>query len=315
MPMADRGQDSGTPFVTLNASSGLRGLTFWYPEQNLMEVLPYPWTLQSLGPKCWLVDVTLGNSYQAADFASHPSDGHIIRYLAGAPLRRGLRVGQSREGGWVEDVQFNPHYSLRLHAGMPHPPYSQDPGEKVIAYQREHLEGIVFGHVEGEIIRRTFLYAAFDGIAFKDDLGKSTARVLIHGTDTGSRGVVLEGAKEVEFINAQLVPLSQWEQGAIIVTPSFKGRARFFNNQMWAGKISAVIEGEGHVLIQQLNTLTGPLKVRSGHTILENLRFSKGFRPQVVVEDDSHCSILGCTGQKKVEIENHAGKKCRSLGL
>lgn len=309
MPTAGRGQEKGTPFVQLASGSGLRGLTFWYPEQSLRTVVAYPWAVRSLGPRCWLVDVTFGNAYQGADFGTYPSDGHVIRYMAGAMLRRGLWVSKCRGDGWVEDVMMNPHYSVRLNAPLPKPPdYEGD----VIAYQRAHLDGIVFGRCEREHVRGTFLYAAYDGLAFRGDGGGGNARVILHGTDTASRPMVFEatGSRGVEIVNLQITPLSDQEVAGIVSTPSFRGRARIFCTQIWAGHRAALLEGPGEVLLQQVNDLSGPMTVRAGQFGLESGIFAADWQPQVRVEEGCRAArILACLAPDQLRIENHAGAR------
>jgi len=316
MPTSGKGKADGTPFIRLEAKSGLRGLTIWYPEQDLRNIQPYPWAIQSLGPGCWLVDVTLGNAYQGADFWTHPSDGHVIRYLAGAVFRRGLFVSKCKGDGWVEDVQFNPHYCVRVHPSLASPFTEGKNIQGVIEYQRANLEGIVFGRCENEHVRGTFLYAAYDGIAFRDDptpvggtagspgrveKGEDTAGqasrgtnavVINHGTDTGSRCAVLEGSANVTFINAQLVPLGAHEVGAIIVGDSFKGKASFFNTQIWGGKTSGIIGGSGDVLIQGVNTLCGPFILKGGRVSIENAHWTRDMPVHIRVESSVESARL-----------------------
>ena len=290
MPTSGKGKEDGTPFIRLEAKSGLRGITIWYPEQDLRNIQPYPWAIQSLGPGCWLVDVTLGNAYQGADFWTHPSDGHVIRYLAGAVFKRGLFVSKCKGDGWVEDVQFNPHYSVRVHPSLTSRRLGnlREVTEKdinaVIEYQRANLEGIVFGRCENEHVRGTFLYAAYDGIAFRNDGGGANATVINHGTDTGSRCAVLDGSANVTFVNAQLVPLGAHEQGAIIVEDSFKGKASFFNTQIWGGRTSGIIGGSGDVLIQGVNTLCGPFILKGGRVTIENAHWTRDMPCHIRVE-------------------------------
>jgi len=286
MSTAGRGQEGGTPFVQLERRSGLRGLTFWYPEQSLDTPVPYPWTVRGLGPGCWLEDVTLGNSWQGVDFWTHDSTGHLVRYLAGCCLKRGLWVSKSAGTGWVEDLQFNPHYALRLPKGLPHPPMTGRTGGVLIDFLRQNLEGMVFGDCEDERIFATFLYAAYDGIAFRDDLGGTNSRILIHGTDTASRAAVIErtGPKGLEFIAAQLVPLGKWEVAAIVTPPNFRGEVKFFNTQVWAGNLTADLQGAGKVLIQQMNTLSGGFRQTAGEMTLQNINLSRDMHPHLMIE-------------------------------
>jgi hypothetical protein len=299
MTTAGRGQEDGAPFVELAAKSGLRGLTFWYPEQQPDAPVPYPWTVRGLGPGCWLEDVTLGNSWQGVDLWTNDSTGHLVRYLSGCCLKRGLFVSKSAGAGWVEDLQFNPHYALRLHKSLPHPPIPGRAGGELIDFLRENLEGIVFGRCADEKVFATFLYAAFDGIAFRDDQGATNSRILIHGTDTASRAATIEqtGPKGLEFIAAQLVPLGKWEIAAIVTTPSFSGKASFFNTQAWAGNLTADLQGTGDLLLQQMNTLSGGIRQTAGRTVLQNINLDRGLHPHVTVEG-GNCGLLACQSRR-----------------
>jgi hypothetical protein len=293
MAVHNQGREDGAPFVSLAPGSGLRGLTFWYPEQPLKAPVPYPWTVRSLGKGCWLTDVTIGNAWQGVDFATHRSDGHIISYLAGSMYRRGLSVGNSKGAGWVEDVQFNPHYAARLPQKLPRVDGGKpgDTGGHIIQFQREHLEGIVFTDCRDERLRGTFLYAAFDGIAF---YGKTRARVLMHGTDTGSRAATFATARgsEIDFALAQLVPLGDWAQAAIVALPENRGTVRFMNSQMWAGPATARIAG-GRVRLEQFNTLTGPVEVRGGRLELVNGVFDRALPTHVAFAADGEGTVFG----------------------
>ena len=295
LPMFGRDEEKGTPFLQMETASALRGLTVWYPEQDMNAPRPYPWTVRALGPRCRVEDVTLGNAWQGVDFWTHPSDGHVIRYLAGACFRRGLAVSRCRGRGWVEDVQFNPHYSLRLPPALPRPPIDNATGAKVIDFQRHHLDGMVFGRCADEQIFATFLYAAYDGLAFRDDGGGTAGRVLIHGTDTASRSLMLEATAPagIDFVNAQLVALGKWVEAAIVSTPNFAGKVRLFNSQIWAGPATAHWRG-GSILLQQANTLSGPVTVEGGTFRLENVTFGRQLPACVEVSDSAAAALIAC---------------------
>jgi hypothetical protein len=290
----NQGKEDGTPFASLQEGAGLRGLTFWYPEQPLKEPVPYPWTVRSLGQRCWLTDVTIGNAWQAVDFATHRSDGHRISYLAGAMYRRGLFVGNCRGKGWVEDVQFNPHYAARLPEKLPRVNGDKpgDAGHHIIQFQREHLEGLVFQDCRDEHLRGTFLYAAYDGLAFR---GTCKAQVLMHGTDTGSRAAVFETSRgsRIAFALAQLVSLGDWARAAIVTLPENRGDVCFFNSQMWAGPATAMLEGSGTVRLEQFNTLSGSVEVRAGRLEAVNGVFDRDLPAHVAVSASAEAEVVG----------------------
>lgn len=314
MPCGGRGEENGAPFLRLQSGAGLRGVTVWYPDQDLLHPAAYPWAIQALGPQCWVRDVCLGNAYQGADFYTHESTGHVISYLCGGVLRRGLFVSKCDGEGWVEDVQFNPHYTVRLPPGLPHPDYRGDVGGVVIDYQRHYLEGIVFGRCRNEYVSRTFLYAAHDGIVFRDDDGAANAVVVNHGTDTGSRAAVLaaSGREGVEFVNAQLVPLGKYEVAAIVAPPGSKGRFRFFNSQVWAGHRTALVEGDASVLVQQMNTLSGRFDLNGGECTVENVRFQRNLRPHVRVGPGCRKALLVANlAPGRFRVETAEKGRCR----
>ena len=294
MVVQNRDKEDGSPFMSLKPGSGARGLTFWYPEQSPLSPVPYPWTVRALGKGCWITDVTVGNAWQAVDFATHRSDGHRISYLAGSMYRRGLFVGACKERGWVEDTQFNPHYAMRLADKLPRVTGGKpgEAGHAVIQFQREHLEGLVFEDCRDEQLRGTFLYAAYDGLAFR---GKVRAQVLMHGTDTGSRAVsfAMKSGSEVSFALAQLVSLGDWAKAAIVTLPENKGNIRFFNSQMWAGPATAALEGQGTVRLEQFNTLTGLVEVRGGRLEALNGVFDRSLDAHLAVSSSAEAEVIG----------------------
>ncbi|MBI5835303.1 MAG: hypothetical protein HZB16_23595 [Armatimonadetes bacterium] len=304
-----RGQEDGTPFISLQPNAGVRGLNVWHPEQDVAAPVPYPWVVRSLGVGCWAVDLNLGDAWQGVDFGTHPSDGHVVRYLSGCCLKRGLWVSRSATAGWVEDFMFNPHYALRLPPNMPHPPYAGDMGAKLIDWLRANLQGLALGRCAEEHVRGTFLYAAYDGIAFLDDQGGANARVIMHGSDTVSRSCYVE-AGNIEGHLFQLVPLSAQAVAAWAVSPKFTGKARFDNSQIWAGNTTAVVEGTGDVLLSQMNTLTGPLRLAGGKARVIGAWFSGTWSPAVRIEPSCQSAeVVSCLSGAPLTVANGIGDK------
>jgi len=261
-----KGDEEGTPFVSLAPLSGMRGIGVWYPEQPISDPVAYPWTIRSLGPGCWLSDVNLGNSWQGVDFATHPSGGHRVSYVSGAFFKTGVLVGNAKTRGWVEDLQFNPHHMLRLPPRLPvdwGPKKGSAAGEHPsYPFCRRHLRGIVFRDCADEKVVGTFLYAARDGLSFE---GKTKADVLIHGTDTGCRGVRLatDAGSRVRVALAQLVPLGADAEGAVVADAANRGDVAFHATQVWPKNPVLVDRGEGRILLDQYNACGGG-GVRSG---------------------------------------------------
>lgn len=90
----------GAPLITLEASSGVRGLSVYYDQQDWNTVKPYSWTIQGKGHGVYAINTTLINSYQGIDFGSYDTSGHYIDYVAGSPLKEGIYIGGGAEGAW-----------------------------------------------------------------------------------------------------------------------------------------------------------------------------------------------------------------------
>ncbi|MBN1674282.1 MAG: chitobiase/beta-hexosaminidase C-terminal domain-containing protein [Kiritimatiellae bacterium] len=277
MPVGGRGQEEGPPFIVLAPKSGLRGFTVWYPEQHIRNVTPYPWAVRGAGPGCWILDVCLSNPYQGVDFATHPSDGHLLRYLCGAPMRCGLRVDKG--SGVVECCHFNPHYWGRRPAGHP-APEGLAGGEALIQpairYMQGHLDGLVFGDCPKTLQVNNFVLGCRHGLRFAGRAAGSSGRVIQHGSDASTYGVAIEKAGNLELVNTQMVSPG----AALLVTEPFAGKAAMFNALSWGGRAryTASLAGKGDVLLQQWHCTrtVAPVDVRSGRADIEAFHFDRG---------------------------------------
>src|SRR5580658_845304 len=147
---AGRGNEDGTPFLTLNTNSSVSGLTFFYPEQALEEnPTPYPWTIAMRGKNPAAFDLELLNPYQGIDASQN--ERHNIRNITGQPLRRGIWVDAIYDIGRIENVHFNPWWNSH---------------SKVYQWQTENGEAFIFGRADWEYVLNTFCYGYRVGYKF-----------------------------------------------------------------------------------------------------------------------------------------------------
>lgn len=277
-----KGNADDTPFISLESGSGVRGFTVWYPEQST-NFFAFPWSIRTLGENCWIKDVVLANTYQGVDMASYPSAGHVISYLAGAPLKTGIFVDKSTGDGWIENVQFNPHYWARSQG------YPQDPEldfTAVIEYQQANLEAFKIGSATHEHVLGTFVFAADKGMYLAPDDGASNIDIFQHGTDAGSNAVFLENnsGSKINFVNTQLVLLGVNQNGIITTVPGFDADVSFFNSISWGGSGPTTnFEGDGNILLQQFHSINGIFKLKSGTARLDNIAISSTLKPQYII--------------------------------
>ena len=247
-----KGDANGEPLIKLESGSGVNGVSFYYPEQNYTNFIPYPYTVQSLGENCWAINTVFINSYKALDFATNPSDGHYIQYCSGAPLVEGLFVGNNSSNGWVENCQFNPHYWKRAALDVK-PQEGADEFNNVINLT---LDAFIFGDNASEHMLGNFAYAGNNLLKFiSQGKGGTNATIVGHGSDGCQNALVVDEADTLEFINAELVSMNgPDEKHHITMNSGVTGTVALFNSMMWAQptKESINIKG-GKLVISQLS--------------------------------------------------------------
>jgi len=306
-----KGNPGANSFISLESGAGVRGLTVWYPEQNSASIQSYPWSIQAKGANCWIKDVTLGNTYQGVDLATFPCENHYVSYLAGAPLHKGIWVNNNPGEGWIENVQFNPHYWLRSSG---YPKSTEPDFNQVISFQQSELEAFRFGACQKEHILGTFVYAADKGLCFSNEGGACFADVFLHGTDAGSHGIHIEsgGDSELNFINSQLVLLGSNMKGIVTTSDLFDAKASFFNTLSWGDRngLTADINGDGTVIFQQLHTRNNQFKINGGINQLHNLKISNSLNPQYLIGANiKKAELFGNYADDGFKMTNNAGDR------
>ncbi len=115
LPTEGKGDPNGSPFLTLNSSSVLKGLTVFYPEQTPTNPpQAYPWTVRGRGDNNSILSVTLVNPYQAVDFGTEFCGRHYINGLYAQALYRGLFIDQCYDVGRIENIHFWPFWNPDL---------------------------------------------------------------------------------------------------------------------------------------------------------------------------------------------------------
>ena len=306
--LAFEGKDNadGTPFISLESGSGVRGFTVWYPEQSSNSFFKYPWTIQTLGENCWIKDVTLGNPYQGVDLASYPSAGHIVSYLGAAPLKTGISVDKSSGDGWIENVQLNPHYWAHT-SGYPQPAVPDI--KTIISFQQGNLDAFKIASATNEHVLGNFVFAAKRGLYLAPDKGNSNINIFLHGTDAGSNAVFLESkaGSKINLINTQLVLLGTQQNGIITSVPGFDADVAFYNSISWgsAGPTTN-LSGNGNILIQQMHTHNGKYKINNGTARLENISISSTLSPQYNIGSDiSEFKLFGSYAGNDFKLRNY----------
>lgn len=210
----DGGKDGekGTSLIQLETGAGLRGVTLaqlnivsdGYSKENPR---PTPFLIQGQGPKVYIVNVTVSLGDKGIDLASYDTSGHYVDYFAGVLLRAGIWVGGGAEGGFIRNMQLNPHYGSRLPEGK-----QGYPEASMTKYVQSYCSALKFADVKNQTIFNNFVYGSVYGIHFLKDAvtgnypGSMT--VIGHGSDGCTYSLFVEDADKdtkIVAINSELV--------------------------------------------------------------------------------------------------------------
>jgi hypothetical protein len=107
---AGRGNENAAPFIKLNNSAGVNGISIWYPEQLPNDIQPYPPTLGN-GGGATVENVTLVNAYFGyTSYVNGTTARPFLRHIYGTPLKTGIEFDCLADIGRVETVHFSPAY-------------------------------------------------------------------------------------------------------------------------------------------------------------------------------------------------------------
>ncbi|OME77398.1 hypothetical protein BK120_26110 [Paenibacillus sp. FSL A5-0031] len=209
--------ENGNSLIQLKANAGLRGLNI--AQTNITSVnldnpnltLKTPFLVQGQGAGVYAINLTIPIGDKGIDLASYKTDGHYVDYLGGTLLRAGIWVGGGAEGGFIRNMQFNPHYALRLPGGQG---YSAPTGD-LYGFVQRYMSALKFADVEDQTIFNNFVFGSVYGIHFlKRDLGNGEfaypgkMTMIGHGSDGTTYALYVEDADEhtkIIAINSELV--------------------------------------------------------------------------------------------------------------
>ncbi|MBV6458165.1 MAG: hypothetical protein HONBIEJF_01289 [Fimbriimonadaceae bacterium] len=233
--VGDRGKESSEAFMTISGNATLKGVVISYPDQKRDDVpVPYPFTLSLKGNNAAVTDVELLNPYRAIDLVG--AHRHLVRNVQGQPLRLGVYVDGVTDIGRIENVHWNPWWSM---------------SPKLFAWQKTHGEGFVFGRTDWQYVTNTFCFGYGIGYRFiETKAGVCNGNFLGIGADLCQTAVQVDQSAPYGLLitNGEFVSFEGPDPVMVRAAASHAGSVRFSNCAFWGPcEQIARVEGTGTV--------------------------------------------------------------------
>ena len=309
----NQGKEEGSAFITLHDNSTLKGVVLYYPQQDSAEEpKPYPWAIAMRGKNPAVLAVELLNPYNGIDASRN--ERHLIRDVSGQPLRRGIFVDDIYDIGRIENVHFNPWWSMK---------------PRLLKWQQEHGEAFVFGRSDWQYVFNTFCFGYQTGYRFiKTTAGVCNGNFLGIGADDCFTAVVVDASAPFGLLisNGEFVSFHGPDPTMVEVGTNHTGTVRFVNCAFWGPcNQIAKIAGRGTVgfsdctFVQWDRKQEGrhAIQAVSGTVLVRGCEFRED-KPQLelgeavrraVVSDNVMIGKLRLTNRSKnpVNLSNNAG--------
>jgi hypothetical protein len=303
LAVADAGHADAEPFILLNATSTLSGITVFYPEQKMQNPpVPYPWTIRGSGDNISIQNVLLINPYQAVDFGTLPVGRHTINGLRGQPLYRGLFIDQCYDVGRVQNVHF-----WSFWGGWQGPIYQ---------FMHDNAIAFILGKSDWEFMSGCFCIGYHIGYHFvSNQAGPGNYLLSESGSDIGPASVRVEQSQPhagISFVNCQFM-------AGIQSAPSNAGPLKFTACGFWGTPETdshVTLEGTGHAFFTSCHFITWgqrdakapAIHAQRGGLTVTACDFMDAGKPQITIEQEVVAAMIyGNRLRGENRITNHAG--------
>ena len=214
------GTETADPFLTLGTNSTVQGICFYYPDQDPdTEPTPYPWCIALRGKNPAVLDCELLNPYLGIDATQN--ERHLIRNVSGQPLKVGVFVDAIYDIGRIENVHFNPWWSMR---------------PKLFTWQQQNGVAFRFARSDWQYVLNTFCFGYKVGYEFvASETGACNGNFLGIGADDCYTAVAVEQSAPMGILitNGEFVSFHGPDPTMVRVAASHRGSVRFVNSAFW----------------------------------------------------------------------------------
>lgn len=298
----DAGTEDAPAFITLNTNCTLKGVCIYYPEQKEEgPPVAYPWAIAMRGKNPAVVDVEILNPYNGIDASDN--ERHLIRNVHGQPLRRGVYVDSIYDIGRLENVHFNPWWSMK-------------PG--LFEWQMANGEAFIFGRSDWQYVHNTFCFGYKIGYHFiQSKSGVCNGNFLGIGADDCWTAVQIDQSAPYGILitNGEFVSFHGPDPTMVVAGAEHSGSVRFVNCAFWGPcKQIAKIGGSGTVGFSDCtfvqwdkgNEGRHAIQVESGTVLIRGSEF-RANRPQIRLGEGVRRAVISenvVRGQVRIQNES-----------
>lgn len=259
---AGKNDENGTPFITMEQGSGIRGLVMNYPEQvvqllteperNNLDVYHYPYAIRG-NKDVYIVNIAFRATYHGIDLFTNKCDNHFVDYPSGHVFKTGIRVGGNSDGGRIYNAQFNQiaygSGGETKYGAWPNSPDNNQTDQTkyhnefsmAYAYCWNNLHFLTIENCTNQVMYNNFDFGSNRGFT----LGEGANGICLgQGIDQGMNAFYLNGvgSQGFNFINTQITttaPSPGVEQQYLDnnryfqTTGNLNGKVTFFGVDFW----------------------------------------------------------------------------------
>jgi hypothetical protein len=334
-----RDNEQARALFEMRNSSSVSGITVFYPEQNIDDIRPYPWTFHigsyskdSTVFDCTIENVTLINSYNGIHAGPNENGRHRINSVFGCVLRRGIFVESVGDIGRIENVQFHCHFWGSPATG----------GDfwKAFGYMQKNCEAFIIGRSDWEYMTNTFVFPAKIGYHFihtENGNWSGACNGQFSGIAADATGccIQVDAIQRMGLLitNGQFNSHETGTSTQVVVGEGCEGSIRFVNCGFWGPvEHNAVLKGNSAVSFsdcyfsnnkntQQYSIVAENGKIQVHNCTFDAVQSSKkkdekwGYEGKPTMppciwlkKDVKHAIISGNNGFYGVPVKNEIGK-------
>lgn len=259
---AGKDDEDGTPFITMEQGSGIRGLVMNYPEQRVQlltepelndgDIYHYPYTIRG-NKDVYIVNIAFRTACHGIDLFTNKCDNHFVDYPSGHVFKTGIRVGGHSDGGHIYNAQFNQiaygSGGETKYGAWPNSPDNlqadrakyQHEHDIAYAYCWNNLYFLIMENCTNQVLYNNFDFGSNRGFTLN---AGANGICLGQGIDQGMNSFYIQGvgSEGFNFINTQIVTTapspgvlqSYRDNNRYFQTASdFTGKVTFFGADFW----------------------------------------------------------------------------------